>query len=123
MTTRMAALRREAPEDVTMVSFTVDPAHDDPATLRAYAERFHADPDHWLFLTGETPAVERLVRDGFRLSMAALPAEQQADGREPITHSERFVLVDDELRIRGYYHGSDELAVAELARDFARLRR
>ena len=36
---------------VRMLSITIDPEHDTPEQLRAYAERFHAGPQ-WQFLTG-----------------------------------------------------------------------
>ena len=38
--------------DLQLVSFSVDPEHDTPAVLREYADRFRADPEGWLFLTG-----------------------------------------------------------------------
>jgi len=120
---RMADLLRRLEEqgitDTVAVSFSVDPEHDDPATLRTYAERFGADPDRWLFLTGDLPVIEDLVRNSFRLSLAALPEEERRTSPEPITHSDRFVLVDAELRIRGYYHGSDDEDLAQLERDLA----
>lgn len=115
-------LERQGITDTTAVSFTVDPEHDDPATLREYAERFGADPEQWLFLTGDLPAIEHVVRDGFLLSIAALPEEQRRNAPEPITHSDRFVLVDEQLRIRGYYHGTDDEGLAKLERDLAALR-
>ena len=122
---RLAALLRRLEErgtgGVTAVSFTVDPTGDDPATLRRYAERFGADPERWLFLTGDREAVERLVRDGFRLSIAELPPGERETSPEPITHSDRFVLIDKSLRIRGYYHGTDDEGVANLERDVAAL--
>ena len=46
---------------VSLVSFTVDPEFDRPAVLRAYADRFQADPKHWLFLTGEQHEMHRLI--------------------------------------------------------------
>lgn len=118
----LGRLEQQGITDAMAVSFTVDPEHDDPATLRTYAKRFGADPDQWLFLTGDLPAIEDLVRNGFRLSIAALAGEPPAAVLEPITHSDRFVLVDDQLRIRGYYHGSDDEDVAQLERDLAALR-
>lgn len=123
LTTTLAALLRRLPVDppVTAVSFTVDPTRDDPETLRRYADRFNADAARWLFLTGEKDALERLVRDGFRLSIAELPPGERERSAEPITHSDRFVLVDSQLRIRGYYHGTDPESVAKLERDLARL--
>jgi len=125
LTTTMAALMRRLARDgggdVRAVTITVDPAHDDPAALSRYAERYGADPARWLFLTGEHDAIERLVRDGFRLSIAELPPGEREGSPEPITHSDRFVLVDRYLRIRGYYHGTDPESVAQLETDVARL--
>jgi protein SCO1/2 len=115
-------LERAGLTDTTAVSFSVDPEHDDPATLRAYAERFDADPERWLFLTGPMVEIERVVRDGFRLSIAALPEAERRTAPEPITHSDRFVLVDAQLRIRGYYHGTEDDGLAALERDLQALR-
>ncbi len=39
--------------DVRLVTFTVDPEHDDPGELSRYADAYGADPERWLFLTGE----------------------------------------------------------------------
>ncbi len=46
--------------DIFMYSITLDPRHDTPEVLKAYAERFHASPG-WLFLTGERADID-LVR-------------------------------------------------------------
>src|SRR2546427_5513729 len=62
-------------------------------------------------------AVAALLRDGFHVAFA-----DDGPPSAPITHSDRFVLVDGELRIRGYYHGSDEADVARLVRDTTALR-
>jgi protein SCO1/2 len=124
LTTTMAALMRRLARDagdVRGVTITVDPAHDDPEALSRYAERYGADPARWLFLTGEHDAIERLVRDGFRLSIAELPPGEREGSSEPITHSDRFVLVDRHLQIRGYYHGTDPESIAQLETDIARL--
>jgi protein SCO1/2 len=126
LTTTMAALMRRlhgsAPE-VRAVTISVDPAHDDPEALRSYADRYGADPARWLFLTGEHEAIARLVRDGFRLSIAELPPGEREQSPEPITHSNRFVLVDRHLQIRGYYYGTDPESVAHLEADAAALAR
>jgi protein SCO1/2 len=125
LTTTLAALLRRVQtsgdQELRAVTFTVDPTRDDPETLRRYADGFGADPSRWLFVTGDRDAVERLVRDGFRLSIAELPPEERERSPEPITHSDRFALVDRELRIRGYYHGTDPDDVVRLERDVALL--
>lgn len=122
LSARMAKLQRDLPrglrpDELRLVSFTVDPATDTPTVLRAYAERFDADPERWWFLTGERAALYELIRDGFRLAVAEAPAGTPVEAGGLITHSERFVLVDSELRIRGYYSGSEPDGIDLLRRD------
>ena len=120
MSARMARLERDLPEDlaVRLVSISVDPAHDTPEVLEGYAERFQA-PDRWLFLTGEKEAVRSLCVEGFKLGLDMEPAPGM--GPEPILHSTRFVLVDGEGRIRGYYEAFDEASTEKLRDDLLRL--
>jgi len=109
-------------EPIRVVSISVDPEYDTPERLAAYAEGFGADPERWLFLTGDAAAITTLVRDGFRLSIARRDADASPEAAaEPITHSDRFVLVDQALRIRGYYHGTIADDVASLETDLVRL--
>jgi protein SCO1 len=119
LSTRMAALQDKVAggdPPVRLVSISVDPDHDTPEVLAAYADHYRAGPS-WLFLTGSRDAVSVLLRDGFRVAFSdAGPAAS------PITHSDRFVLVDRQLRIRGYYHGNDPGDVTRLVADAARLR-
>lgn len=120
MTARMKDLRAAQPA-VDLVSFSVDPDHDTPEALQAYA-RQHGIGDRWLLLTGTAAALHALARDGFRLAAAAVPKEeQQAGGDGPFLHSSRLVLVDGEARIRGYYDSADAEALAALRRDLAGL--
>ena len=59
-----------AERDVRLVSITVDPAYDTPAVLTRYAQRFAAQPERWLFLTGDKTMIYRLVREGFHLGVS-----------------------------------------------------
>jgi cytochrome oxidase Cu insertion factor (SCO1/SenC/PrrC family) len=52
-------------EDVRLVSITVDPQTDTPQVLAKFAERFNADANRWLFLTGPQAAVDDLVEGSF----------------------------------------------------------
>jgi cytochrome oxidase Cu insertion factor (SCO1/SenC/PrrC family) len=120
MTARMARLGRELPEGAArLVSFTVDPAHDTPEALARYAAAFEGPAD-WLFLTGGAEELHRLSREGFKLAVDPAPPPDMA-GAEPILHSTRFVLVDGEARIRGYYDAFDEESMKALERDLAAL--
>lgn len=115
MSLRMARLERELPRDLGLrfVSFSVDPEYDTPKVLQDYAESFGA-PGRWLFLTGDKRAIHRLSKEGFKL---AVDDTTPVNEDEPILHSTRFVLVDGEGRIRGYYEAFDEDAVKKLMRD------
>ncbi len=117
MTARLARLGRELPagDRLHLVSFTVDPDHDTPAVLARYAATFKA-PDRWLFLTGPERDLHRLSREGFKLAID-VPKGDAGSTVEPILHSTRFVLVDGQGRIRGYYDGEDEAAMRKLMRD------
>ena len=106
-----SALSRTA--HVRLVSFTVDPKRDTPAVLADYARVYHALPEMWYFLTGPQPDLQRLDRDVFKLG--------NVDGT--LTHSSRFVLVDDRGHIRGYYDTSEESSIPQLVRDVHRLLR
>jgi protein SCO1 len=118
MTGRMAELAGTLPaaSGVQFVSFTVDPEYDTPERLAAYARGAGVPPERWRLLTGPVATIERLARDGFKLGMSA-----DGTAEEPITHSVRFVLIDPEGRIRGYYDAQDAGAVDRLRRDALRL--
>lgn len=98
-----------------LVSFSVDPAHDTTERLDAYARRHGAKPG-WHFLTGDRTAITRVLADGFKVAFA-----DDGPATNPITHSDRLVLVDGRLRVRGYYHGRTESDVDRLIVDAARL--
>lgn len=68
---RMARLQQvfADEEDVRLVSITVDPQHDTPEVLRAYAARFMAHPQRWWFLTGDKATIYRLAQEGFHLGV------------------------------------------------------
>jgi len=90
-----------------MVSFTVDPARDTPAALAAYAHRFGADTQRWTFLTGDPKTLNMLDRDAFKLGTL----------NPTLDHSTRFVLIDGQGRIRGYYSLGLENMVDRIAHD------
>ena len=116
LTARMADLQAATAEHpARLVSFSVDPDYDTPAVLGDYAKHTGAGA-HWMFLTGPRPTMAALLRDGFHVAYA-----DDGPAASPITHSDRFVLVDQKLRIRGYYHGTDPDDVRRLGRDAASL--
>lgn len=133
-----------AHSDFRQLSITTDPAHDKGAILAAYARKFGADRKRWFFLTGKENEIKELALKGFRLSYAtkhaALPADSiggrvsrfllpgahahhpghQEGEKTPgilISHSSRFVLIDRNFTIRGYYHSNDAESLEKLKKD------
>ena len=82
--------------DLTYVSISSDPQYDTPVVLREYAEQFDADPERWLFLTGEQLHVERIGAEMFGVEVAK---EQ---------HSTKLMLVDRWGNVRGRYSWQNE---------------
>jgi protein SCO1 len=113
MTTHMRQLQNSTAETpgVLLVSFTVDPVHDTPAVLTAYAGHFKVDPSRWFFLTGEVEKLNDLGVRGFKLN--------SVDGS--LTHSTRFVLVDRQRRIRGFYLSAEDGFMPQLTHDVRQL--
>jgi protein SCO1 len=116
---RMTSQMREVQDavlkvpDVRLVSFTVDPAHDTPQVLTDYAKTHGASPAIWYFLTGPPATLQTLDRDAFKLG--------NLDGT--LQHSTRFVLVDRQGRIRGYYDTSESAAIPKVISDIYALAR
>lgn len=77
---------------VRFVAISCDPETDTPQQLREYAARFGADEDQWLFMTGDLTYIRRVGAEVFRL-----PVDQKF-------HTERFVLVDRQGEIEGFYN-------------------
>jgi len=86
--------------NVQFVSVSVDPARDSLAALQAYAKQQGVTDNRWVFLHGDLKDVENLSVQGFKLG-----------GNFPMGHSTRFVLIDEQGRIRGYYTGTDDASI------------
>ena len=116
---RMSELQKPLEKtDVHLVSFSVDPEKDTPEVLRGYAEKLHAEPKRWDFLTGRKSAIYNLSHNDFKLAVS----DGSAEAGIPV-HSTRMVLVDRHGVIRGYYEATDADAVTKLLADTSHLLR
>ena len=127
MSTKMAKLDRELPvatEDgaqpaVRLVSISIDPEHDTPEVLRDFAAKYDAS-DRWLFLTGDRDEVVAAGGpEGLRLPFDPNPPLVPLQPGDNIFHSTRFVLVDADGQVRGYYESETSEDLAKLRRDLA----
>jgi protein SCO1/2 len=95
--------------DVQIFSISIDPEYDTPEILTEYSQRHNATPGKWFFLTGDKAEIYNLARCGF-----FLPTLDGNGEPEDFVHSDKFVLVDDLGRIRGYYSGTNRDEVDRL---------
>ena len=77
--------------------------------LAAYADRFNADKEQWLFFTGELPYIRRVGAEYFGL------------GIERYGHPEKFVLIDARGKQYGYYTWNDANQWQALQADIEKL--
>lgn len=98
--------------DVRLLSHTVDPERDDVATLKHYADMYGADSTKWFLVTGNKKKIYEQARYGYFVT-----ATEGDGGPEDFIHTEKFILIDPQGVIRGYYDGTDSLAVDKLMGD------
>lgn len=106
----------KTPKWLHLLSFSVDPERDSVRDLKKWVDRFGIDPYRWWLLTGPKKEI-------YDLSIEHMKVLAQ-DGKGVDTsffHTDYFVLIDKNRNIRGYYHGLDTTAVAQLSRDIVLL--
>ena len=107
-------------DKVKILSFTVDPDVDTVEQMKRYADQHGADAKQWYFLTGDKDKLYDLARKSFFVLKPA-EAENQGDVGSDFIHTNNFVLVDQKMRIRGYYDGTSAKEVDKLIHDIVHL--
>jgi len=97
------------------VSFSVDPENDTPPVLFKFARRYDADLESWSFLTGNYDEVKRTSVESFKMALEGTANPDASDFG--ILHGSHLVLVDKELRIRGFYPTKNEDNLDKLLSD------
>jgi protein SCO1/2 len=103
LTEQLAALRKQLPTDAALsfVSFSVDPEHDTPERLQAFARQHGVDVENFWFLTGPLDQIRAVVTKGFKQAMDLQPPREGQPRN--VLHGSHFVLVDRAGEIRGFY--------------------
>ncbi len=107
----------EKDNDILILSHTVNPLHDTVEVLKGYAQSYGAEKNKWHFLTGNKKEIYAIAKDGYLIN--ALEDDGTPEG---FLHSELFLLIDKQKRIRGMYDGTDSVAVAKLITDIKLLK-
>ena len=119
MTENMALIQAKILDDsqVKLLSFSVTPQIDSVAQLKSYAIEKEVNDQKWNLVTGDKKEIYTLARKSF------LAVKEDGDGGPfDMIHTENFILVDPEKRIRGFYDGTDIKAMEELLQDIKTLK-
>jgi len=110
MTRQMKELQDALPSasQTRLVTLTTDPDFDIPPILKAYAERFGADTNRWMFLTGTKKEIAALAVGSLKLTAVEKNPEERTDPADLFVHSTIFVLVDKQARLRGVFQTGGE---------------
>jgi cytochrome oxidase Cu insertion factor (SCO1/SenC/PrrC family) len=110
MTKQMQALQDALPPDsqAKLVTLTTDADFDTPPVLKAYAERFQADPQRWMFLTGTKQEVAKLAIDSLKLTAIEKKPEERESPEDLFVHSTLFVVADKQSRLRRVFETTGE---------------
>ena len=114
MTANMVLIQENIKTDnqVLLLSFSVTPEIDSVQQLKSYAIEKGVIDSKWNLLTGNKKEIYELARKSY------LAVKTDGDGGEhDMIHTENFILVDPEKRIRGFYDGTDINAMDELLSD------
>jgi protein SCO1/2 len=103
--------------DFLILSHSVNPKHDTSEVLEAYAGHYGAIKNKWHLLTGKKGEIYDLAK--FSYLVNALEDDGTPEG---FLHSELFLLVDKQKRIRGMYDGTDSVQVNKLIEDIRTLK-
>ncbi|GIV26709.1 MAG: SCO family protein [Bacteroidia bacterium] len=98
--------------DFLILSHTINPDHDTVEVLKIYGEKYGTIKGKWHLLTGNKKHIYDLARYHYLVN-----ADETEGEGDLFIHSELFILVDKNKRIRGIYDGTDSLQVNQLIHD------
>ena len=114
MTANMADIQQiiKGDEEVLLLSHSVTPEIDSVQQLKKYALEKGVIDAKWNLVTGDKKQIYELARKSY------LAVLTDGDGGPyDMIHTENFILVDKERRIRGFYDGTSSEEVAQLLED------
>ena len=99
-------------DEILFLSHTVMPLQDSVPVLKAYADKLNVNSKKWKFVTGDKKQIYNLARKTYFAAIS-----EGDGGPDDFIHTENFVLVDKEKRLRGFYDGTSEEDTDRLIQD------
>lgn len=99
-------------DDVMLLSHSVTPVIDSVAQLKKYALKKGVNDNKWNLVTGDKKQIYELARKSY------LAVKNDGNGGEhDMIHTENFMLIDKQKRIRGFYDGTNTEDIEKLLSD------
>ncbi|MBK85744.1 MAG: SCO family protein [Flavobacteriaceae bacterium] len=120
MTNNMRLIQNEFTNDpeILLLSHSVTPKIDSVPILKKYAIEKKVDDNKWHLVTGSKNEIYKLARESY------LAVKSSGDDKEHgMIHTENFVLIDKQRRIRGFYDGTNLESIKELINDITILKK
>lgn len=102
---------------VQFISFSVDPETDSAARLKNYADHYQIDPGNWWLLTGIRDSIYSYAFNELKVDKIDTLTPVNPD----FVHTTRFVLIDKNFNVRGFYDGTDSASLDKLSKDIGLL--
>ncbi len=103
--------------DILFLSHSVTPEMDSVPILKKYAIEKGVIDGKWNVTTGDKKHIYELARKSY---FAVI--EDGDGGEDDFIHTEQFILIDKERRIRGFYDGTDKNDMEKLKQDMVLLK-
>ena len=95
--------------NILLISHSVTPKIDSVSQLKKYAVEKGVNDKKWHLVTGDKKEIYELARKSY------LAVKDEGDGGPfDMIHTENFILVDPDKRIRGFYDGTDSQEIQRL---------
>ena len=119
MTGNMKLIEKAFSNDprVVILSYSVTPWIDTPDKLADYVEFNDIKTNNWHFLTGSKNEIYSLARESYFAEETMGFSKDSTD----FLHTEYFILVDRDKRIRGIYNGTLMLEALQVVEDISAL--
>ena len=116
MTRNMLKIQKKIIDNpnIMLLSFSVTPKIDSVAQLKKYALEKGINDAKWNLLTGDKKQIYRLARESYFVV-------KEGQGINSMIHTENFVLIDPDKRIRGFYDGTNDEEIVDLMDDIITL--